>query len=105
MLGARTNCVPRARLLAKTIQPMLLRVDLRAGRRWHWCGKRGWWLHCCLLQEQGSTWHLRRFVATVPEACTFLNIQEEDWTWQEVAPEPACGNPSQQQAYVPFLMF
>lgn len=105
MLDARTNSVPRARLQAKTIQPRLLRAELRAGRRWNWCGTRGWWLHCCLLQEQGGTWHLRRFVTTLAQACTFLNIQEEDWTWQEVAPKPAGDKSSQQQAYVPFLMF
>jgi hypothetical protein len=48
---------------------------------------------------------MRRFVATLSEACTLLNIHEDDWTWQPVALKAACDKPSQQQAYVPFLMF
>ena len=100
MLDVRTTSLPQARLQARTIQPKLLCADLRAGRRWHWWGRRGWWLHCALVNAQGQTWHLRRFVAAVSEACAFLNIQQEDWTWQGVAP-----GPDQQQEYVPFLMF
>jgi hypothetical protein len=105
MLDAKTNSMPWVRLQAKTIQPRLLRAELHAGRRWNWCGKRGWWLHCSLLNEQDGTWHLHRFVTTLTEACTFLNIQEEDWTWQAVAPKPADDRLSRQQTYLPFLMF
>ena len=57
------------------------------------------------VASEDGTWHLRRFVATVSEACTFLNIQEEAWTWQEGALKPAGDKSSQQQVYVPFLMF
>jgi len=102
MSDAKPNSAPLAAVHAKMIQPRLLRAELRAGRRWTWCGKRGWWLHCSLLNEQDDTWRLCRFVATVSEACTFLNIQEEDWTWQEGAPKPA---DEKQQTHVPFLMF
>ncbi len=105
MSDARTNSVPLALLQAKTIQPRLLRAELCAGRRWKWCGKRGWWLHCSLLHEQAGTWYMRRFVATLSEACALLNIYEDDWTWQPVLPQEACDKQSQQQENVPFLMF
>lgn len=87
------------------IQSRLLRAELRPGRRWNWCGKRGWLLYCSLLNERGDAWHLCRFVATVSEACAFLDIQEDSWDWQPVAPKPVCDKSSQQQASVPFLMF
>ena len=92
-------------LQAKTIQLRLLRAELRTGRRWNWWGKRGWWLHCSLLHEQDGACHMRRFVATVSEASAFLNIHEDDWTWHPVVPQEACDKQSQQQKYVPFLMF
>jgi len=101
-----TNSLPNFHSLqASTIQQRLLRAELRAGRRWNWCGKRGWWLQCSLLHEQDGAFHMRRFVATVSEACTLLNIHEDDWTWQQVLPQEACDKQSQQQEYVPFLMF
>lgn len=102
MSGTTTMSRPRVQLQARTLQPRLLRFELRAGRRWTWCGKWGWWLHCSLLNEQDRIWHTRWFVATVAEACAFLNIQKDDWNWQEVAPKPAC---DKQQEYIPFLMF
>ena len=105
MSGTRTISEPQAQLQARTIQVRLMRAELRPGRRWNWCGKRGWWLHCCLLNDQDGTWGLRRFVATVSEACTFLNIQQDDWEWQKVVSRPASNKSSQQQDYVPFLMF
>jgi hypothetical protein len=105
MSDVKTNSVPPALLQAKTIQQRLLHAELRAGRRWNWCGKRGWWLLCSLLHEQCGAWHMCRFVATVSEACALLNIQEEDWTWQPVVPKTACDRQSQQPEYVPFLMF
>ena len=101
-----TNSLPNIHSLqAKTIQQRLLRAELRAGRRWNWCGKRGWWLHCSLLHEQDGTFHMRRFVPTVSEGCTLLNIHEEDWIWQSVLPQETCDKQSQQHEYVPFLMF
>ena len=105
MSEAKTKHMPLAHLQAKTVQPRLLRAELRASRRWNWFGKQGWWLHCSLLNTHNGPWHMRRFVATLPEACTILGIHEDDWTWQEVAPKATCDRPSQQQAYVPFLMF
>ena len=105
MSDARTNSVPLALLQAKMIQPMPLRAELRAGRRWNWCGKWGWWLHCSLLHEQAGTWYMRRFVATLSEVCTLLNIHEDDWTWQTALLQEACDKQSQQQAHVPFLMY
>jgi len=92
-------------LQAKTIQLRLLRAELHEDRRWKWCGKRGWWLHCSLLHEQGGALHLRRFVATVSEACAMLNIHEDDWTWLPALPQEAGEKQSKQQEYVPFLMF
>ncbi len=101
-----TNSLPNFHSLqARTIQQRLLRAELRAGRRWNWCGNRGWWLHCSLLHEQDGAFHMRRFVATVSEACTLLNIHEDDWTRQQVLPQEAYDKQSQQQEYVPFLMF
>jgi hypothetical protein len=92
-------------LHAKTIQVRLVRAELRAGRRWKWWGRRGWWLHCSLLHGQPVTWHICRFVATLAEACALLNIQEDDWTWQAASPEEVRDKESQQKKYVPFLMF
>ena len=94
-----------AELHAKTIQVRPVRTELRAGRRWKWWGKQGWWLHCSLLHEQRGTWHICRFVATVGEACALLHIQEDDWSWQAVSSEGELGRQSQRQEYVPFLMF
>jgi len=89
----------------KTIQLRLLRAELRAGPRWRWFGKRGWWLHCSLFHEQDGTLHIRRFVTTLSEACTMLNIHQDDWTWLPMLSQEACDKQSQQQEYVPFLMF
>ncbi len=94
-----------AELHAKTIQVRPVRAELYAGRRWKWWGKRGWWLHCSLLHEQSSTWHARRFVATLSEACALLRVQEDDWSWQAVSPEEALDKDSQRQEYIPFMMF
>lgn len=105
MSDAKTNSMPLALLQARTIQQRLLRAELRAGRRWNWCGKRGWWLRCSFSHEQSGTWHMRRFVATLSEACMFLNIQEDDWIWQPVTPQEEGDKPSQPQEYMPFLMF
>lgn len=46
---------PAALLQVKTIQVRPVRTELRAGRRWKWWGKRGWWLRCSLLHEQRGT--------------------------------------------------
>jgi hypothetical protein len=105
MSEARTRSKPAALLHAKTIQLRPVRAELRAGRRWKWWGKRGWWLHCTLLHEQHVIWHVCRFVATLAEASAFLNVHEEDWSWQAASSEEADGNEDQQQGYVPFLMF
>ena len=94
-----------AALHAKTIQMRPVRAELRAGRRWKGWGKRGWWLHCSLLHEQRSTWHIRRFVTTLSEACALLNVREDDWTWQPVSSEEVPSKDFQQQEHVPFLMF
>jgi hypothetical protein len=103
MSEARTQSKP-AELHAKTIQVRPVRAELYAGRRWKWWGKRGWWLHCSLLHEQGGTWHIRRFVATLGEACALLYIQEDDWAWQAAPPREAPEKEPKQE-YIPFLMF
>ena len=105
MSDSRINGKPVAQLQAKTIQLRPVRAELRSGRRWKWCGKRGWWLYCSLLHEQQGIYHIRRFVATFYEACALLNIHEDDWTWQQASPEETNDRESQQQEYIPFLMF
>jgi hypothetical protein len=105
MFDSKTNSEPAVPLQAKTIQLRPVRTELRAGRRWKWCGNRGWWLYCSLLHEQSGAWQVRRFVATLSEASSLLNVHEDDWTWQPVSAEKASDKESQQQEYVPFLMF
>jgi hypothetical protein len=104
MSDSRAHGKPTARQ-AKTIQVRSVRAELRAGRRWKWWGKQGWWLHCSLLHEQKGMWRVRHFVATFAEACVLLNVHEDDWTWQPVSPEEADAREPQQQGYAPFLMF
>jgi hypothetical protein len=104
MSDSRTHGKPTA-LQAKTIQVRPVRAELRAGRRWKWWGKRGWWLRCSLLHERKGMWRARHFVATFAEACVLLNAHEDDWIWQPVSPEEAGDREPQQQEYVPFLMF
>lgn len=101
----KRDSVPLARLQAKTIQSRVLRAALCPGRRWTWCGKRGWWLHCWLLDEQEGTWHTRRFVASVAEACAMLHIHEEDWTWQPAVLKEAYDQPPEPQASGVFPLF
>jgi hypothetical protein len=104
MFDSRTNSKPAVPLRAKTLQLRPVGAELRAGRRWKWWGKRGWWLHCSLLHEQSGTWQIRRFAATLSEACALLNVYEDDWTWQPESVEEVSDKESQQKEYVPFLM-
>jgi hypothetical protein len=79
-----TTAVLEALLYDETIKQRRLRAELRPGRRWIWWGKRGWWLRCFLLHDQHESWHRHRFVTTVAEACTWLHVQADDWTWRPV---------------------
>ena len=94
-----------AALRAKTIQMRPMRAELHTGRRWKWCGRWGWWLHCTLLHEQRGIWDVRRFVTNLDEACALLNIDADDWTWQPVLTEEVGDKESLWREYTPFLMF
>jgi len=102
MSDTKTTNVPLALLYDTTIKQRRLCAELRPGRRWTWLGKRGWWLRCFPLHEQGGSWHKRRFVATLAEACTLLHVHTDDWTWQPVARSELCDQESKQPSSVLF---
>ena len=102
MSDTKTTNVPLALLYDKTIKHRRLCAELRPGRRWTWRGKRGWWLHCFPLHEQDGSWHKRRFVATLADACTLLHVHADDWTWQPVARSELCDHVTKQPPSVLF---
>jgi hypothetical protein len=102
MSDTKTTNVPLALLYDKTSKQQRLHAELRPGRRWTRWGKRGWWLRCFPFLEQGGSWHKRRFVATLAEACTLLHVHADDWTWQPVARSKPCDQESKRPPSVLF---
>lgn len=66
------------RTLAVTNRPPV-QVEARRGRRWGWCGRKGWWVHLYLFRN----WHVKKFVSTLAEAGVFLKYDPEELPWLE----------------------
>lgn len=105
MSDTKTTNVPLALLYDKTTKQRRLCAELRPGRCWTRWGKRGWWLRRFPLHEQDGSWHKRRFVATLAEACTLLHVYADDWIWQPVVLKESDDQPPEPQASGAFPMF
>ena len=92
------------RTLAVTIRPPV-QIEARRGRRWGWCGRKGWWVHFYLFRG----WHVKKFVLTLAEASVFLTYDPDELPWLEKSPQKSTHGDAGRQSptrwsSVPFLL-
>ncbi len=86
-----------------------VQIEARRGRRWRWCGRKGWWVHLYLFRG----WHVKKFVSTLAEAGVFLKYDPDELPWLESERQPPkrsepaqpAPSPSSRWNSVPFSLF